>query len=147
MNKPFVLKITKRILRLLFGLGVVALVCYLKNKVSSGTEFLMRSYSVVMSYLLLMSFAVSLFKTPLVEIMERKKHRTMDVSAQRYCRNATVACTIFLSHHFGFTIATLFLPFKVWVVYNGAVAYFLVGAMFLAEYLIRRKILSSRPKQ
>ena len=146
MDKVLYGRVVKRVLRVAFGLCIVALVCYLKDKVSSGTEFLMRSYSVLMSYLLLMSFAVSLFRTPVVAILVRRKNKNPDERTLRYCRNATLACTVFLVHHFGFTIATLFLPFKVWVVYNGAVAYFLVGAMFLVEWLVRRRVLSG-PEQ
>lgn len=140
MAENLKLKILRQLRRTLFGLCVVSVIFLVRNKISHSTGIALRSYSVVMSFLLLMSFLLSLLKTPVIEIFVRRTNREPNECVRRYCRNATVCCMIFLIPHFGFTIVTMFLSFELWFIYNGAVAYFLVGAMFLIEFLVRKKL-------
>lgn len=97
-------------------------------------------YPAVMVALALSVFSVSLFKTPMVEVLARKTGEVLDARGVAYCRNVTRAWVAFLSVHLAVTLATVFAPYEVWALYNGFVAYVLIGAMFLAEWLIRRKV-------
>lgn len=97
-------------------------------------------YPAVMVALALSVFSVSLFKTPMVEVFARKTGEVLDARGVAYCRNVTRVWVAFLSVHLAVTLATVFAPYEVWALYNGFVAYVLIGAMFLAEWLIRRKV-------
>ena len=99
-----------------------------------------RLYPAIMVSLALAVFAVSLFRTPLVEVFARRMGETLDESGLAYCRRVTVVWTAFLSAHLAVTIATVFASREVWAVYNGFVAYVLMGALFLGEWLYRRRV-------
>jgi uncharacterized membrane protein len=65
---------------------------------------------------------------------------TLDERGVAYCRRVTVAWTVFLSVHFAVTLATVFASREVWAIYNGFLAYVLIGAMFAGEWLVRRRV-------
>lgn len=85
-------------------------------------------------------FAVSLFRTPLVERFARGMGEILDTRGVAYCRKVTVAWVVFLSVHLAVTVATAFARREVWALYNGCVAYLLMGAMFAGEWLVRRRV-------
>ena len=64
----------------------------------------------------------------------------LDARGVAYCRAVTRAWVIFLSLHLAVTVATAFAPSAVWAFYNGALAYVLMGAMFVGEWLVRRRV-------
>ncbi len=86
------------------------------------------------------AFAVSLFKTPLAEIFARKMGETLDDRGVRYCRTVTRVWVVFLTVHFFLSLATAFMSHEVWAFYNGCLAYVLLGAMFLGEWICRRRM-------
>ena len=98
----------------------------------------MRAYPAVVVGCFLAVFAFSLRGTPLVEKFARGMGEALDERGVSYCRKATVAWTIFLAAHFAVTVCTVFASPGVWAVYNGFIAYVLLGAMFLGEYVARR---------
>ena len=57
-----------------------------------------------------------------------------------YCRRVTWAWVLFLGAHLSVTVATLWASAEVWAIYNGGVAYALMGLMFAGEWLIRRRV-------
>jgi len=97
-------------------------------------------YPALMVAIVLAAFAYSLFHVPLCEVVARRMGETLDDRGVGYCRKATVAWTIFLALHFAVTVATVFASREIWVVYNGAVAYALLGLMFGGEWLVRRRV-------
>ena len=99
-----------------------------------------RLYPALMVALALTVFAVSLRKTPLVEIIARKTGEDLDERGVAYCRRVTVVWVAFLSAHLAVTVATVFASHEVWAVYNGLVAYILMGALFAGEWLYRRRL-------
>ena len=100
----------------------------------------LRLYPAVMVSVALAAFAVSLFRTPLVEVFARRMGESLDDRGVAYCRRVTVVWTVFLSAHLAVTLATVFASREVWALYNGFIAYVLMGALFLGEWLYRRRI-------
>ena len=96
------------------------------------------AYPAIVSFAFFAAFLVSLARTPLVEVFARRIEGTLDAAGVAYCRKATVAWTIFLGVHFAVTVATVFMPLKAWAVYNGFIAYTLIGAMFAGEFIARK---------
>lgn len=99
-----------------------------------------RLYPAIMVSLALASFAVSLWRTPLVEVFARGTGENLDERGVEYCRRVTVVWTVFLALHLAVTLATVFASREVWAVYNGCLAYVLMGALFAGEWLYRRRI-------
>ena len=100
----------------------------------------LRLYPAAVVALALLVFAVSLRGMPLVERIARARGEALDARGVAYCRAVTRAWVIFLSLHLAVTVATAFAPPAVWAFYNGALAYVLLGAMFVGEWLVRRRV-------
>lgn len=99
-----------------------------------------RAYPAVVVAAFFAAFAASLLSpVPLCERVARARGVALDERGVRYCRAATVAWTAFLAAHLAATVATLFAPPKIWAFYNGFLAYVLIGAMALGEFLFRRR--------
>ncbi len=120
--------------RILPALLVVWALYFLKARVW------FRLYPAVMVALALAVFAVSLFRTPLIEVFARKMGETLDARGVAYCRQVTRVWVAFLSVHLLVTVATVFLSREIWVFYNGFLAYVLMGSLLLGERLYRRRV-------
>lgn len=120
--------------RLVMTLGVVWALYLLRANIW------FKLYPAVMVTAVLTAFAVSLWRTPLVEVIARKMGEVLDARGVAYCRNVTRLWVIFLSAHLAVTLATVFAPPAVWVWYNGCVAYVLMGGLFVGEWLYRKKV-------
>ena len=99
-----------------------------------------RLYPAVMVSLALAAFFVSLFRTPLVESIARRMGENLNERGVAYCRSVTKVWTAFLAVHLVVTVATVFASQKVWVLYNGCIAYVMMGSLFVGEWLVRRRI-------
>lgn len=99
-----------------------------------------RLYPAVMVAIALAAFSVSLFRTPLVESIARRTGENLDERGVAYCRTVTKVWTVFLSAHFVVTVATVFASQEVWAIYNGCIAYVLMGALFAGEWIVRRRV-------
>ena len=117
--------------------GAVALV-WLLYCLKANVWF--RLYPAVVVSIALAIFAFSLRGMPVAERFARCWGEQLDERGIAYCRKATVAWVVFLSLHLAVTLATVFCASReVWAIYNGCVAYVLLGAMFLGEWLVRRR--------
>lgn len=124
----------KRALPTLISLAVVwALYCLRAN-------VWFRLYPAIVVSCVLTAFAVSLFRTPLVETFARRMGETLDARGIAYCRNVTRVWVGFLSVHLVITLATCFLSREIWAFYNGFLAYVLMGTLFAGEWLYRKRI-------
>lgn len=99
-----------------------------------------RLYPAIMVSLALAVFAVSLARTPLIEVFARRMGESLDEHGVAYCRRVTVVWTIFLAVHLAVTVATVFASHEVWAIYNGLIAYLLMGALFAGEWLYRKMV-------
>ena len=98
-----------------------------------------RLYPVLMVAVALVVFAISLWRTPLVEVFARRMGETLDARGVVYCRRVTVVWTVFLSIHLVVTLLTVFASHETWALYNGVLAYLMMGALFVGEWLFRRR--------
>ena len=98
-----------------------------------------RLYPVLMVAVALAVFAISLWRTPLVEVFARRMGETLDARGVAYCRRVTVVWTAFLSIHLVVTFLTVFASHETWALYNGVLAYLMMGALFVGEWLFRRR--------
>ena len=98
-----------------------------------------RLYPVLVVAVALVVFAISLWRTPLVEVFARRMGETLDARGVVYCRRVTVVWTVFLSIHLVVTFLTVFASHETWALYNGVLAYLMMGALFVGEWLFRRR--------
>lgn len=55
----------------------------------------------------------------------------------KYTRNLTYIWAIFTFLNFLVSIYTVFLSKEIWILYNGFISYFLIGLIFIIEYIVR----------
>lgn len=101
-----------------------------------------RLYPVIMVAGAFLVFAISLFRTPLIECFARRMGTKLDARGIVYCRMVTRVWVSFLLAHLVVTVLTVFASYEVWAFYNGFLAYVLMGVLFFGEWLVRRRILS-----
>lgn len=99
-----------------------------------------RLYPAIMVAFAFASFFISLFKTPIVELIARRMGDNLDSKAVSYCRVVTRVWTVFLGLHLLVTIGTIFASLEIWVFYNGFLAYVMMGLLFVGEWIIRRRV-------
>jgi uncharacterized membrane protein len=121
---------------LMCGGGVaLALVSILQRSAEA-----MLYYPVVMNAGMLFVFAQSLVYPPtIVERIARLRTPDLPPAGVRYTRRVTIAWVVFFVANGTVALYTvLFTSFETWALYNGAVAYALIAAMFCGELLTRK---------
>jgi uncharacterized membrane protein len=123
-----------------FGLASFAVVVFAMN---SGATLLY--YPVLINVLLFVLFGYSLIHPPsVIEQIARMREPDLPASGVAYTRKVTIAWQVFFVVNGSVALATAMLGnVSVWSLYNGFVAYLLMGAMFAVEYLIRRRVRAS----
>ncbi len=103
-------------------------------------------YPVAVNLALLVVFAASLASPPtVIERLARLRHPDLDAHGVRYTRKVTVVwCGFFLLNAAAAAATALAGNQAVWALYNGFLAYLLMGALFLGEWLVRRKVMAAR---
>lgn len=114
------------------GVGVLALV------VLSPLAGL-KAYPILVSLGFAGLFAASLIRPPtIIERIARLREPDLPPSAIPYLRNVTLAWIAFFLLNATLSAATAFSgSMEAWTLYNGLISYFLIGAMFAAEFTIR----------
>ncbi|WP_339515923.1 hypothetical protein [Pseudomonas sp. RL_15y_Pfl2_60] len=108
----------------------------------AGEPALLRWYPVLLSAILLCLFGLSLkFGPPLVERLARLREPQLPDIAVRYTRKVTQVWTVFfLCNGLIATALTLWAPLAWWTLYNGLIAYLLMGLLFAVEWLVRQRV-------
>lgn len=76
---------------------------------------------------------------PMIERFARLLGADLDPPRRRHCRQATVAwCMLFVINAAMALALTLWAPIEWWTLYNGLIAYLLMGALAVAEIVVRR---------
>ncbi len=122
------------------GSSVSILVLVLLSIVLDDRRFLL-SMPVLVNAVLLFGFGISLSRNrmPVVERFARLVHKELSPERALHCRAVTrVWCLFFAMNGLISLWLALFAPLKAWVFYTGGIAYLLMGALFLGEYVIRR---------
>jgi uncharacterized membrane protein len=124
------------------ALGVVLYVVWPLLEKNFSLFYLVQETSVYS--LLCLTFGRSLLpgKVPLCTQLADKVHGPLSPLELRYTRRVTLAWTVFF---FAVAAVSLLLfvraPLRVWSIYINFCVLPLVGAMFVAEYLVRRRVL------
>ena len=103
---------------------------------------LLRWYPVLISGFMLMLFGLSLkYGPPIVERLARLSEPQLPEKAIRYTRQVTIAWSVFfLCNGLLAAALTLWAPLSWWTLYNGLIAYGLMGLLFAIEWLLRQRV-------
>lgn len=127
---------------------ILCLICAL-FKDSLGSSFLLL-YPVIINVSLLILFGLSLRgEVTLVERFAqlRVKKEEQTPFFKKYCRQVTQAwCCFFVINGTLALITVVIQNHKLWALYNGCIAYVLIGLMFMVEFLVRRVVMRRAPK-
>jgi uncharacterized membrane protein len=117
-------------------LVIVGIVIITSNDVVAA-----RLYPVIVNLAVLGYFAWSLIHPPsAVERIARLADRALPDYAVAYTRRVTaVWCMFFVVNGAIALYTALWTSIEVWTLYNGCIAYLLMGSLFTGEYLVRRR--------
>ena len=103
---------------------------------------LLRWYPVLVSTFMLCLFGLSLkYGPPMIERLARLREPVLPDIAIDYTRQVTkVWCLFFMLIGLVAACLTLWAPLSWWTLYNGLIAYALMGLLFFIEWLIRQKV-------
>lgn len=118
---------------LLFLVGIAGLIA------GWGAQAGLKFYPVLVNTGLLVAFGMSLLFPPsMVERLARLKEPDLPDSGVVYTRRVTqVWCVFFLLNGSLAAVTAIWASDEIWVLYNGMVAYILMGLLFAGEWLIR----------
>ncbi|CAB3765483.1 hypothetical protein [Paraburkholderia humisilvae] len=114
--------------------------------VLTNSELLLRIYPSLVNLGLLIAVGATLVHGPsMVEKFARLRTPDLSATAVRYTRRVTqVWCAFFLLNGAFSLYTALCWPRHAWSLYNGAVAYGLIGALLVAEIVWRRLVVLPR---
>ncbi len=117
----------------LLGLAVVA----------TNSETLLRLYPASISASMLVLFGVTLIEPPsMVERFARLEQPELSSSRVRYTRRVTeIWCLFFVANGAIAAYTAAFASREIWALYNGLIAYLLMGTLFAGERLFRRRVM------
>lgn len=90
----------------------------------------------------LIGFASTLRHPPsMIERFARLQEPQLSAVAIRYTRHVTIVWCLFFMLNGSIALYTaLYSEMKIWALYNGLIAYGLMGALFAGEYLVRLRV-------
>ena len=99
----------------------------------------LKLYPVLVNAVMLGVFAVSLRHPPtVIERLARLQHPDLPAEAIAYTRKVTVVWCVFFVVNGAIALATaLWASDRAWALYNGLIAYLLMGVLFAGEWLVR----------
>jgi len=99
----------------------------------------LKLYPVLVNATLLGVFTLSLWRPPtVIERLARLRHPNLPPEGVRWVANVTRAWCLFFVLNGGIALWTaLYASDATWALYNGAIAYVLIGAMLGVEWLLR----------
>jgi uncharacterized membrane protein len=108
----------------------------------TGESQLLRWYPVLISALLLAAFGLSLiYGPPLIERIARLREPHLPPHAVRYTRAVTWVWMGFFAFNGSMSVAlSLWAPLSWWTLYNGMIAYLIMGTLFTVEWLLRQRL-------
>jgi uncharacterized membrane protein len=126
------------------GGSYLTLVC-VGGLVLAGASFWLESagavlyYPVLVNAALLVVFAASLVSPPsIVERIARLREPDLPQAGVVYTRRVTLVWTVFFALNGAVALYTaMFATLETWALYNGLIAYLLIGTVFAVELLVR----------
>jgi uncharacterized membrane protein len=112
----------------------------------TNDELLMRMYPAIVNLVMLIAFGATLVKGPsMVERFARLTYADPPAHVVRYTRRVTqLWCGFFVLNCAFSAYTAIDWSRKAWWLYNGAIAYVLIGALFAGEYAWRKLIMLPR---
>jgi len=107
-----------------------------------NSPLLLRWYPVLVSGFMLSLFGLSLiYGPPVIERLARLSEPDLPEIAVRYTRQVTQVWSLFfLCNGLLAAALTLWAPLSWWTLYNGLIAYGLMGLLFAGEWLLRQRV-------
>jgi len=101
--------------------------------------YLVKFYPVAANLTVFLVFFTSLFKekTIIQKFAETLEGKPLDNFTKRYTRILTYVWCGFMFINLCISIFTVFMPEKWWALYNGCISYFVIGVIFVVEYIVR----------
>ena len=123
------------------GLGVL-LVCIGAMILASDAIIAARLYPVAVNLAALCYFAWTLIRPPsAIERIARLSDPELPNAAITYTRRVTVVwCAFFAGNAAVASYTALWSSIEVWALYNGFIAYLLIGLLFASEYFVRLRL-------
>jgi uncharacterized membrane protein len=114
----------------------------------TNNETLLRLYPALVNGAMLFVFGYSLQSPPsIIERFARLHEPTLTAAGVRYTRQVTqVWCVFFVLNGCVAVFTALFASREAWSLYNGFIAYILMGVMFAGEWLVRRRLIVKNTK-
>ncbi len=124
-------------------IGIAAIYCIFA--IWHNSEVSLRFYPVWINLCLFSVFFISLiYPPPIIERLARLQHPDLSLQGVRYTRKVTqVWCLFFIGNGLIAAGTALWAPFAWWSVYNGLIAYVLIGLLMGIEYLIRIRMMAN----
>ena len=99
-------------------------------------------YPIAVNLVMLTIFAWSLIKKPsVIETLARLQTPELSDKGIRYTEKVTVVWVIFFAINAMISAGTMWLgDLSVWTLYNGLIAYILMGTLMLIEWCVRQKV-------
>ncbi|MBM3117135.1 hypothetical protein [Jeongeupia naejangsanensis] len=115
-------------------LGIAALV--------SRSSLPLTYYPVLVNAVLFAVFSASLVRPPpIIERLARLTTPALPPEGVAYTRRVTQVWAVFFVLNGGIALWTTTQPQSVWALYNGLIAYVLIGTLGACEYLVRRIVM------
>lgn len=127
-----------------FMLLTVILLTFVLN-----SEYLLRLYPALVNLGMLVLFGASLLFPPsMIESFARLKSPDLSPEGVQYTNTVTkIWCLFFIANGAISLYTAYFCSQHVWALYNGLIAYVLMGILFAGEWLVRPKQLASTTKE
>lgn len=95
-------------------------------------------YPPIMNFFFFALFFSSLFmEKTIIQKIALKMNPDLSDFELEYTKNLTYIWCVFLFLNFVFSVMTIYMSDRVWLFYNGFLSYFLVGTIFIVEYIVR----------
>lgn len=103
-------------------------------------------YPLAVNLSMLAVFAFSLYKKPsVIESIARIKEPELDERGVRYTENVTkIWCVFFIVNGIISAYTAMFMSKESWTLYNGFIAYILMGLLMAGEFSVRRIVKKQR---
>ena len=107
---------------------------------ATGNSTVLLFMPVIVSLYLLWTFSASLRdRMPMIEKFARIVEDDLPDFTIPYCRKVTIVWCVFLAANaLCVLILALVAPIEWWALYSGLISYFLVGAIFVGEFVVRK---------
>ncbi len=118
--------------------GALALAAFFANALAP-----LKLYPVLVNAALLLAFGASLRWPPsAIERLARLRHPDLPAEGVAYTRKVTWAwCVFFVVNGAIALVTAVWTNERVWALYNGLVAYVLMGLLFAGEWLVRQRVM------